>query len=228
MTLLVWAACDAFAVVLSDRKASLGNEATVTSGGQVIRLKAEKGITVEGVQKIYPSADGTQLFALSGEITAHTAHLEESLKRREFDADQYIAEQALKASSLADAHLLPSGTHFTNCCLHAYARDGKNVCAAVEWTPMTFSRIVRRGGKETVDVALHGSGLTCAQYILASIGETWQPLLKRVDDWREVTRLLRRLVQSVGLVEPSVGAESDAWLMLKDAPTWRRLPSKEP
>ena len=209
MTMVVWAACDNFALMMADREVHVGT-ATQDLSGLTRGADATKAALSADGQDIFGVGGVKGLEVLNGIVNARGGP----------DADRHLLQN--RVDFMSDA-LNPSCLPYPTTVLHSYRIDGKIVCCRTEWTPTATGRGVVVAPPEKVVVTVAGSGGPYVQSLVQPEGALWTAMEKQVDDWRLVQTYFFRLFRVVTLLARGVGPDIDTWLLEKDKPAWRQL-----
>jgi hypothetical protein len=210
MTMIVWAACDNFSLMMADRQVYCG-KATLDLSGLTLG---------DDITKASTSKDEMDIFAVAGVNSIRW--LDEvviSAQRSGPDADRWLLPNAENFLTTA---LDPESVPHPSTVLHSYRMDGKIVCCKTDWSSTQSSRLVLIAKPDKVIVTAAGSGAPYVQSLAAADGELWTTMEKQIDDWRPVQAYFLRLFRAVTILAKGVGPDIDTWL-LADEQAWRQL-----
>jgi hypothetical protein len=211
MTMIVWAACDNFALMIADRQVHCG-KATLDLSGLTLG---------DDITKAKLSKDGMDIFAVAGiNSIKWLDDVVTSAQRSGPDADRWLLPNAENFLTTA---LDPESLPHPSTVLHSYRMNGKIICCKTDWSSTQSSRLVIIAKSDKVTVTAAGSGAPYVQSLAPVDGELWTSMEKRIDDWRPVQAYFFRPFRAVTILAKGVGPDIDTWLLAKDEQAWRQL-----
>ena len=218
MTLVVWGACDDFALVMADRRAFNGRVVPDPDG-----MGSAFGEMVQGsdTTKALTSNDSRDIFAIAGTSVALVmARAVVGLHGGEADAAIFSATHPRNPLDWAlDPTLLPAA----NTILHAYSHAGKVICCRLQWSPTMIMRELFVGSSARIALAVAGSGGPHVQGLVGADPEQWDGLWEQVQDWRPLRKALDGIFDAVSRIDTGVGPNADAWIFTKSDGVWVKL-----
>lgn len=216
MTLVIWAACDAFSLLVADRRSISGTIDGVGLSGELL-LSNKKVSDTEA--KVSLSADGTEAFGVAGFGLWLRKVLVDVGMLRGFDVEEQLHVEFSHHMKLDRAHLsnlMPA----VNTVLHCYSRDGKMVCGRLDGSPFMLSTQILVGGNDHLTIAAAGSGAPHLMELDREAPDHWKEIASRTDDWNAVRLELLQAVRLVAERTDGVSPDADSWLFAKERGAW--------
>lgn len=215
MTMLVWAACENYALLMADTRETWAPADQPPVDGTPGLLR------VDGKTKFYFTEDHAEAFGIAGNENVVKETLLPFISLRGLIADEAIFEAVGRNGHLT---LSASAAHpqLSNTLMHAYRHEGKNVCSAIEWSASGRSLKVFSSNAPQFGFVSVGSSPAIVQYIMAASPETgrWQEAQKSTDDPGPVKAYLARIFGAVSRLDQGVSESTAAYVLRSGSDAW--------
>jgi hypothetical protein len=218
MTLILWAACDQFALVMADRR-TYSAKVVATADGRGTELGDVK--KVDDTTKAVTSDDGRDIYAIAGTSPAMNM-VRPLVNSHGVDGDVALFA-AIQPNHILDHAFDPTLFAPPNAVLHGYSHRGRIVCCRTQWSPTFTCREIIVAPPEKVVVAVAGLGGPLLPTVLQRDPARWAETESRVDDPGAVRLHLAGAFRDVAKLDVRIGPEADAWLLTKNDGAWRKL-----
>lgn len=230
MTLVVGVLANDFALIAADKRAGLGNHATVQlANGATVTLKSDSGIFFDAFSKVYIADDGEGAVGIAGTVQAHLPHLESGKHLSGFARDAHIHAELGKLATYEDLVNVTAPIELTvEQCLHMFRHGDRFYGTVFNACMINFSRHTQRGGPSELRCFAIGSGAPAfnASLLIPTAAAEWAALNARAANVApdDVRKFVRKVFKVAAATVPDVGDEIDVYVLQKQGP-WIKAPS---
>ena len=226
MTFILGALAEKFSLVLADKRAGLGNKATLKMADGTTFSLSGANIILDGFEKVAVTDAGEDLVAIAGEANGHASHLATGKSLTAFERDEHIERHLQEKVNYASIVGMPPSVFITQQVAHVFRIEDRFYFTIFSASPLSYSRLTQRNSPTEVKPFVIGSGseVFTPMLVMPGIAAKWgavasAPSTVTPEDLR---KMLDKFLKVASVVDESVSPEYDTWILELQG-KWRKM-----